>query len=109
MRWNGRHSFDQKRHLRMSSGSPFFALTLQSSPQPQTAALSTQPQGVDNLIGFQNTFLSMNHQNPAAKWSAFNQKRHSMLGMGTPFSAWTLLSLPHPMRRESMTPLPSNW
>jgi hypothetical protein len=33
----------------------------------------------DNFIGFQNAFMSMNHQNPTVKWSAFRKKRQSML------------------------------
>jgi hypothetical protein len=73
-------SFDQRRHSWMSSGSPFFALTLPSLPRPQTGASSTRPQGVDNFIGFQNAFLSMNHQRPAVEWSAFNQQRHAQNG-----------------------------
>jgi hypothetical protein len=83
------NAFDQKRLLRMSSGSPFLALTTPNLPQPQTGATLTRPQGIDNFIGFQNMFLNMNHQSPVAEWLAFDQKRGFMLGMGTPFSAWT--------------------
>jgi hypothetical protein len=50
------------------------------------------------------TFLSMDHQNPGAERLASDQqKRRSMLRMGTPFSAQTRLSLPHMMQRESTT------
>jgi hypothetical protein len=63
-------------------------------------ALSKALLQTDDFIGFQNAFLSMNHQNLAVEWSAFR--------MGTPFSVWTRPSLPHPMQRESTTPWPSN-
>jgi hypothetical protein len=102
-------SFNQKKHLRMSLGSPFFALTLLSLPQPQTGASLTWLQGVHDFIGFQNMFLSMNHQSPTAEWLAIDQKRHSMLRIGIPFSAWTRLSLPRATRGESTTPWLSNW
>jgi hypothetical protein len=49
-------SFNQKRHLRTSLGSPFFALTLPSLPQLQTGALLTRPQGIDDSLGFKTCF-----------------------------------------------------
>jgi hypothetical protein len=52
-------------------------------PHLQTGGSSTRPQGIDDFIGFQNMFLSMNHQNPAAEWSAFNPK-------DIPCSEWVL-------------------
>jgi hypothetical protein len=68
-------SFNQKRHLRTRSGNPFFALTLLRLLHLQTGGSSTRPQGIDDFIGFQKMFLTMlNHQNPAAEWSAFNLK-----------------------------------
>jgi hypothetical protein len=63
-----------KTHLRSSLGSPFFALTLPSLPQPQTEASLTRPQGVEDFIGFQNMFLSMNHQSPHGRMVGIQPK-----------------------------------
>jgi hypothetical protein len=105
----GWSAFDQKRHSMLATGTPFSAWTLPSLSQPAGGSSLKLLLQTDDFIGFQNAFLSMNHQNPTAEWSAFDQKRHSMLTTGTPFSAWTQPSFPHPMQRESSTPWPSNW
>jgi hypothetical protein len=102
-------AFDQNRCSMLRTDTCFSAWTLPSLSQPVLGALLKLLLQTQCFIEFQNMFLSMNHQNLAVEWSAFNQKRHSMLRTGTPFSAWTRPSLPHLVQRESTTPRLSNW
>jgi hypothetical protein len=54
-------SFDQKRRSLTSSGSPFFALTLPSLPQPRTGTSLTRLHWVSKHV--------------FEKWSALDQKK----------------------------------
>jgi hypothetical protein len=97
---------DQKRHSMLRPSSPFSILSQPSLPQPGTRASSTPSLRIDDFVGLQTIFQSMNHQvAEQVEWSPLDQKRHSMLMSSSAFSILPRPSLPRPGTGASFTPL----